>query len=151
MLTPELARSVVSIIQPYLPALLSASETVAVGVGHEAGKELWNLAKRLWELMHERLATSPEASAAARNAAEFSDSTKARDVLETKLQAIFDSDPDLASQVAAMLQHAPAAAVSIVASGTRSVAVQSAIGSSIVTGDSAAPRDSRHEGGAGSQ
>jgi hypothetical protein len=112
-----LAVSATAALAPYLPYLVKASEAAA----GEAGKKLtgggWELAKGLWAKLHPAVEAGPAAQEAARDAAAAPDDGDAQEVFRVQVRKLLEMDPELAVELAAMLEKAERSGQSVIVHG----------------------------------
>ena len=127
----ELAKQVVEVVAPALPALQAAWDGAVKGITAKAGDAGRDVAKALLDKLLPRIKDKPAAREAVEDVAKEPTSDDAKASLRQQLRKLFDSDAQLAQEVSALLGQP-----SVTASGNGSVAVgRDVSGSVIVTGN----------------
>lgn len=128
----ELARQVVEIVAPALPALRSALDGAAREVTVKAGEAGRDIAKFLWDTLWPRLKDKPGAHEAIEDVARAPSDDMARNALGYHLRKVFETDAGLAREITALLGGSGNAN----ACGERAVAIVGSVsGAIIITGD----------------
>jgi hypothetical protein len=101
-----LADALVIALAPVLPHLITGGTEAVKAVGKKVGEETFELGQKLWTRLRKPVEESPRALAAAEEVAEVPDDDGARGGLRRQLVKILEADPDLASEVAKLLDSA---------------------------------------------
>jgi|SRR5947209_2311513 len=129
-----LAHSVITVIAPYLPYVLTAGGKAAEGALKKAGEDAWGKAKTLWSKLGPSIENDPAAVAMAQKVAASPDDQRAQSALEIYIEEILRNDVALADEVARLL-NAGGSFNQVIAAGKGSVAAgRDMTGNTIVTG-----------------
>lgn len=145
-----LAAGLASFLGPLIPYLVKGAEQVSGTLGKKLGEAGWEKGKAIWDRLRGRLGED----AALKEAAESPEDPDVQAALRVAIGRVLKEDPELATQLAALLEQAKSGAAAgprvdvqgdrnVVAQGTGAVAVGergvaiggSVNGSVIVTGD----------------
>ena len=103
-----LAETLTIFLAPALPFLVSGGEEVVRQAGKKLGEEGLELAKKLWGKLQSKVEANPQAKGAADAVAGAPDEEDVRAGLRFQLREILKADPELASELAALLEGADA-------------------------------------------
>lgn len=133
----ELARTLSEVLKPVLPVLVAAGTTARDMVTGRAFTALERWAAGVWQRLRHR--ATPESTAvegAARDVVERPDDPDAAAALRLQLRKLLETDPELAAELAELVEEGRRTGVLTMAAGSRSVAVGGDVANSvIVTGD----------------
>lgn len=101
-----LADALVITLAPVLPYLIAGGTEAVKAAGEKAGEGAVELGRKLWAKLRKPVEESPRALGAAEEVAEAPDDADARAGLRRQLVKILETDPDLASEVAKLLDAA---------------------------------------------
>jgi hypothetical protein len=137
---PQLPAQLAQRLAPYLPYLLKgvklAGQEAAKALGEKAGEQGFEQAKALWEKLRPKVEARPAALEAAQDAAAHPDDEDALAALRLQLKKLLAEDQALAQELPRLLSQTRPAGQTVIASGSRSVAIGGNVsGSVIVTGD----------------
>jgi hypothetical protein len=121
-----------------LPYLATSADRAASHAADAVGDAAWGFAQRIWSKVGARLEARPAAQEAVADVAAAPEDEGARFVLERQLAKLFEGDPHLAAEVAAIVAEAAAAgAVNVDVRGDRNITMAGSqiANSSIVSGD----------------
>ncbi len=139
-----LSTQVVAALAPFLPQLLGAGRALAEGATGELEGAGGGLARALWARLSARIEGRPAAREAAGDAARQPDDADVRASLRVQLKKLLAEDPDLASELARLLEAGVAsrgARTTVIAGGRGAVAAGRDIRArSLSTGGAPAPR-----------
>lgn len=129
-----LAHSVITVIAPYLPYVLTAGGKAAEGALKKVGEDAWGKAKTLWSKLSPGIEKDPAAMAMAQKVAASPDDQRAQSALELCIEDILRNDSALAGEVANLL-NVGGSSNQVIAAGRGSVAAgRDMTGNTIVTG-----------------
>jgi hypothetical protein len=133
----ELARTVSEALAPALPVLVTARNAAAEVVTTRSLTALERWAARVWQrLRHKPTPESAALEIAARAVVERPDDGDAVAALRSGLRTLLEADPDLAAELAVLVEEGRRTGVFALAAGARSVAVSGNLTDGvIVTGD----------------
>jgi hypothetical protein len=137
---PQLSTQLVQFLAPFLPYLLKglklAGQEAVKKLGEKAGEQGFEQAKALWDKLRPKIEARPAALEAAQDAAAHPDDEDALAALRLQLKKLLAEDQALAQELARLLEQTRPAGQTVIASGSRSVAIGGNVsGSVIVTGD----------------
>jgi hypothetical protein len=151
-----LADALMITLAPALPYLVAGGTEAVKAAGKKVGEEGSELIGKLWDLLRGKVEESPRAQNAAEEVAESPEDADARGGLRRQLLKILEADPELAAEVAKLLDSArgPVSNATVsgsgaIAQGLGAVAAGAggvAVGGS-VTGDISVGRPKRRTGG----
>lgn len=101
-----LADALVITLAPVLPHLITGGTEAVKAVGKKVGEEAFELGQKLWGKLRKPVEENPRALAAAEEVAEVPEDDGARGGLRRQLVKILEADPDLASELAKLLDSA---------------------------------------------
>ena len=101
-----LADALVITLAPVLPHLVSGGTEAVKAAGKKVGEEAVELGRKLWGKLQARVEESPRALGAAEEVAEAPDDADAKAGLRRQLVKILAADPDLAAELAKLLDSA---------------------------------------------
>lgn len=101
-----LADAVVIALAPVLPYLISGGTEAVKAAGEKVGEGAVELGRKLWAKLRKPVEESPRALGAAEEVAEAPEDDDARAGLRRQLVKILEADPDLASELAKLLDSA---------------------------------------------
>lgn len=101
-----LADALVTTLAPALPFLVASGTEAVKAAGKKVGEETFELGRRLWARLRKPVEESPRALGAAAEVAEAPDDGDARAGLRRQLLKILEADPDLAAELAKLLDAA---------------------------------------------
>lgn len=101
-----LADAVVIALAPVLPHLITAGTEAVKATGKKAGEETFELGRKAWKRLRKPVEESPRALGAAEEVAEAPDDDDARGGLRRQLLKLLEADPDLAAELAKLLDSA---------------------------------------------
>jgi hypothetical protein len=101
-----LADALVIALAPVLPHLVTGGTEAVKAAGKKVGEETFELGRKLWARLGKRVEESPRALGAAEEVAEAPEDGDARAGLRRQLVKILEADPELASEVAKLLDSA---------------------------------------------
>ncbi len=101
-----LADALVIALAPVLPHLVAGGAEAVKAVGQKLGEEAFDLGHKLWAKLRKPVEESPRALGAAAEVAEAPDDDDARAGLRRQLVKILEADPDLAAELAKLLDSA---------------------------------------------
>jgi hypothetical protein len=101
-----LADALTIALAPVLPHLMAGGTEAVKAAGKKVGEESVELAHKLWSKLRKPVEESPRALGAAAEVAEAPDDDDARAGLRRQLVKILEADPDLASEMARLLESA---------------------------------------------
>ena len=101
-----LADALVIALAPVLPHLITGGTEAVKSVGKKVGEETFELGRRLWAKLGKPVEESPRALGAAEEMAEAPEDNDARAGLRRQFVKILAADPDLAAEVAKLLDSA---------------------------------------------
>ncbi|HEX9940907.1 MAG TPA: hypothetical protein VGG03_02725 [Thermoanaerobaculia bacterium] len=101
-----LADALVIALAPVLPHLVTGATEAIKATGKKVGEEAFELGRKLWAKLRKPVEESPRARGAAEEVAEAPEDGDARAGLRRQLVKILEADPDLASEVAKLLDSA---------------------------------------------
>ncbi len=132
----QIAQQATALLAPVLPYLLTKARDTAVQEAiKKVGKKAWEHANNLWHALRPKVEASPAALEAAQDVATHPDDADSQAALRVQLRKILSEDPELAGEVARLLDVAKADGVAI-SVGNRSFSnVGGITGSTIITGD----------------
>jgi hypothetical protein len=138
----ELARTLSEDLKPALPLLVTAGNTVSEMVAGRALTAFERWAVKVWRrLRHSQTPQSTVVEAAARDVVQRPDDLDAAAAMRLQLRKLLEADPELAAELAALVEEGRRTGVLTVAAGARSVAVSGDVTDSvIVTGDDSTVR-----------
>lgn len=145
-----LAAGLAGLLGPVIPYLVKGAEQLSGALGTKLGETGWEKAKVIWDRLRGRLGKDT----AVQEAAESPEDPDAQAALRVAIRRVLKEDPELARQLASLLEQAKAGAgprvdvqgdrnlvaqgEGAVAAGERGVAIGGNVsGSVIVTGDHA--------------
>ncbi len=132
----QLVPAVTGFLGPLLPYLMAKTGDVAASEAIKAvGKSTWQHARPLWAKLWPKVQANDAAREAAESLAADPHDEDARGQLRVQLKKLLAEDPELAGELARLIDHAREAGVVVTASGPRSVAIGGDAGGTIVTGD----------------
>jgi hypothetical protein len=126
-------------LAPLLPYLLRAGQQAAEEAGRRIGGDAWEHAKALWGRLRLSVEARPAAREAVADVEAAPDDVDAQAALRHQLKKLLGEDEALAQDVARLWKEAEAAgvtAVTVSASGERSIAVGRDASGIFITGDS---------------
>ena len=137
---PQLPAQLVQLLAPFLPYLVKglklAGQEAARKLGEQASEQGFEQAQALWDRLRPKMEARPAALEAAQDAAAHPDDEDALAALRLQLKKLLAEDQALAQELARLWNEAQASGVTVIASGSRSVAIGGNVsGSVIVTGD----------------
>ena len=115
-----LADALMIVLAPALPHLVAGGTEAVKAAGKKLGEEGVGLARKLWDLLQGQVEESPRAQGAAAEVAESPEDADARAGLRRQLLKILEADPELASEVAKLLDSAgrgPVSSAKVIGSG----------------------------------
>jgi hypothetical protein len=128
---------VVGALVPYLPRLLQLGQGIAEDAAQDLQDEGWSLAKRIWTVLRPKVDAKPAAKEAAQDVAASSTDEDSVAALRLQLRKLLTEDAALREGVARLVQEGErTGAITVTASGARSVAIGGNASGNIVTGDS---------------
>lgn len=92
-------------LAPFLPYLLKQGEEAAQAAIGRFGAAAWKRAQKLWERLRPRLQDKEAARESAEDVAAAPDDELARASLQLQLRKLIGDDPDLARELAEMLEE----------------------------------------------
>jgi hypothetical protein len=101
-----LAEALVIALAPVLPHLVTGGTEAVKAAGKKVGEEAVELGRKLWARLRKPVEATPRALGAAEEVAEAPDDDDARAGMRRQLMKILEADPDLASEVAKLLEAA---------------------------------------------
>jgi hypothetical protein len=101
-----LADALTTTLAPVLPFLVASGTEAVKATGKKVGEEAFELGRRLWGKLHKPVAESPRALGAAEEVAEAPEDEDARAGLRRQLVKILEADPNLAAELAKLLDSA---------------------------------------------
>ncbi|HEY2294060.1 MAG TPA: hypothetical protein VGM86_25440 [Thermoanaerobaculia bacterium] len=101
-----LADALVTTLAPALPFLIASGTEAVKAAGKKVGEESVELAHKLWSKLRKPVEESPRALGVAAEVAEAPDDGDARAGLRRQLVKILEADPDLAAEMAKLLESA---------------------------------------------
>jgi hypothetical protein len=101
-----LADALVITLAPVLPYLIAGGTEAVKAAGEKVGEGAVEAGRKLWAKLRKPVEESPRALGAAEEVAEAPDDDDARAGLRRQLVKILEADPDLASEVAKLLESA---------------------------------------------
>ncbi len=101
-----LADALVITLAPVLPHLITGGTEAVKAVGKKVGEGTFELGQKLWGKLHKPVEESSRALGAAEEVAEAPEDDDARAGLRRQLVKILEADPDLASELAKLLDSA---------------------------------------------
>jgi hypothetical protein len=111
-------------------------DKAASAAGKEFGEDAWAQIQALWQRLRPRIEERPAAREAADDVASQPDDEDARAALRLQLKKLLSDDPALTQEIARVLEpQRGGTAITVEASGQRSVAIYNASNSTISTGD----------------
>jgi hypothetical protein len=138
----ELARVLSEALKPALPLLLTAGNTVSEMAAGRALTALERWATKVWRRL--RRGPAPESTAvqnAAREVVQRPDDLDAVAALRLQLRKLLEADPELATELAGLVEEGRRTGALTVAAGARSVAVGGDVADSVImTGDDSTVR-----------
>ena len=155
-----LADALVITLAPVLPHLVSGGTEAVKAAGKKVGEEAVELGRKLWGKLQARVEESPRALGAAEEVAEAPDDADAKAGLRRQLVKILAADPDLAAELAKLLDSAGrgisyqatlhgsgaiAQGPGAVGAGAGGVAVGGSVAGDVAAGRPAGKRDSRDD------
>jgi len=125
-----IAMALTSFLSPALPFLIKGGEKLAEMTAEKLGTAGFNQAKAIWERLRGPVESSQAAKEVAQDVAESPDNRGGQDSLRYQLEKILTADPDLAQQIAKLLEaagqqveyHAELHGSGVIAQGTNAVA-----------------------------
>jgi len=127
---------VIGILVPHLPRLLQIGQGVADDAAQDIQDEGWSFAKRLWTVLRPDFEAKPAAKEAAQDAAAQPEDEDSLAVLRVQLRKLLAEDAMLREHVVRLVQEGVrTGAITVTASGERSVAVGGNATGNIITGD----------------
>jgi hypothetical protein len=138
----ELARALSEGLKPALPFLLTAGNTVSEMAAGRTLTALERWAAKVWRrLRHDQAPESTAVEIAAREVVQRPDDLDAVAALRLQLRKVLEADPELAGELAGLVEEGRRSGVLTVAAGDRSVAVGGDVTDSVImTGDDSTVR-----------
>jgi len=133
---PQLPAQLVQFLAPFLPYLVKglklAGQEAAKKLGEKAGEQSLDHAKAMWD----KLRRKKNVEQVAQTVAALPDNQALREALREEIARALAEDQTLAQELARLLEQTRPAGQTVIASGSRSVAIGGNVsGSVIVTGD----------------
>lgn len=127
-----IAGDVVAFLGPFLPYLVKAGEKAAEEAGKKLGANALEKAKALWS----KLRGNEEVERAGRDTAAMPDDPDAQAAFRLQVKKLLEQNEALAREVMELMDAARRAAVTVSATGARSIAVGGSMSSgTLITGD----------------
>jgi len=101
-----LADTLTTFLAPAMPFLIEGGEDLVRKAGKKLGEDGLELAKRLWEKLRPKTDADPVAKAATGEVAKAPERSEAQGMLRLQLERLLEADPDLASELARMMEAA---------------------------------------------
>lgn len=100
----------VSLLAPYLPALLKLGNKAAEKAAEKVGEKSVEVAGRLWSKLSPKVEAKEASKEAAEDLANDPENPALRTVLQVQLEKILTQNPDLAAEITQLLEEAKAEA-----------------------------------------
>ncbi|MEM6399042.1 MAG: hypothetical protein AAF757_02260 [Cyanobacteria bacterium P01_D01_bin.116] len=94
----------VRILAPCLPFLMTFSNKAAEGASQKVGEDIWNKVKTIWGKLQPKVKAKEAAQEAARDVAKNPEDEDSQAALRVQLKKILEADPELAAEIAQILQ-----------------------------------------------
>jgi hypothetical protein len=101
-----LADALTTALAPAMPYLVAGGQEAVRRAGKKIGEEGLDFAKKLWEKVGPKVKGSPQAEGAAQDVAAAPAEPDARAALRLQLRKILEADPELAAELARMVDAA---------------------------------------------
>ncbi|HYG62598.1 MAG TPA: hypothetical protein VEL74_08440 [Thermoanaerobaculia bacterium] len=98
-----LAEALTSFLVPLLPHLVRMGEEESELAGEKLAGARWQDARRLWRRLGPLVAETPETVRAGEAAVTLPENPEVQDTLATRLEALLESDPELAGELERVL------------------------------------------------
>jgi hypothetical protein len=93
-------------LSPFLPFLIKLGEKASEKVGEKFGEDAWNKATTVWAKLHPKVEAREDLRVAAEQVATKPESDARKAVLQEELETLLKEIPDLAAEIAKILQEA---------------------------------------------
>ncbi len=94
----------VKILAPCLPFLMTVGNKAVEGASQKMGEDAWNKAKALWAKLQPKVKAKEAAKEASGDVAQNPEDEDSQAALRVQLKKILSADPELAAEIAQILQ-----------------------------------------------
>ncbi len=130
-----LTKDLAAFLIPFLPLLTKLGEKATEEAGKKLGGDAWEQAKTLWGKLQPRVQAKPAAQEAMQDAVQHPENADAQAALRQQFKKLLSADEAFAAEIAPLVSQATQMTTTVIASGTRSIAIGGGVsGSTISTG-----------------
>ena len=96
-----------ALLSPCLPFLMKLGQKAAESASGKIGEDTWNTAKKIWDKLQPQIEAKEDAKIAAEQLAAKPESEPRKAVFQEELETLLKENPDLADEIAQILQEKP--------------------------------------------